>query len=264
MEPLRASRYDPRPMPVRCRSIAIKTEAKPVTQHALLNNNQHRDLRIITANGAQYGDDVMAALTFPSEFRTIQAHYPIVFAKDKDDNFAPIALFGFREKQNLFLKGDKWDSSYQPLMMERQPFLIGNAPNGKVIHIDLDHPRVSRTEGQPVFLEDGGNSPFLDRVGNLLASIDEGLAQNKPFIAALIEHKLLEAFSLDIQFPDKTKAHFSGFFAVQEEKLNALDGAALSALHQKGFLAAIYMTIASFARFRELIERAGKLAAADR
>ena len=235
-----------------------------MTQHALLNNNQHRDVRIITANGAQYGDNVMAAITFPPEFRNIQAHYPIVFAKDREENYAPIALFGFREKQNLFLQGDKWDATYQPLMLERQPFLIGNSPNGKVIHIDLDSPRVSRTEGQPVFLEHGGNSPFLDRIGNLLASIDEGLALNPPFIAALLEHKLLESFALDIQFPDKTHSRFTGFHAIQEDRLNALDGAALGALHQKGFLSAIYMTIASFSRFRDLIERASKLDAADR
>ncbi|MEO8064155.1 MAG: SapC family protein [Pseudomonadota bacterium] len=235
-----------------------------MTQHALLNNNQHRDLRIITANGAQYGDDVMAAITFPSEFRKVQAHYPIVFAKDREENYAPIALFGFREKQNLFLHGDKWDAAYQPLMMERQPFLIGNSPNGKVIHLDLDSPRVSRTDGQPVFLEHGGNSPFLDRIGNLLATIDDGLALNAPFIAALREHNLLESFALDIQFPDKTQSRFAGFYAIQEERLNALDGAALAALHQKGFLSAIYMTIASFSRFRDLIDRASKLDAADR
>jgi len=235
-----------------------------VTQHALLNNLQHRDVRIITTNGAEYGDNVMAAVTFPAEFRSVQAHYPIVFAKDREEQFAPVALFGFREKQNLFLDGNKWDAKYQPLMMERQPFLIGNSPNGKVIHVDLDSPRVSRTDGQPVFLEHGGNSPFLERVGNLLATIDEGLAGNPPFVAALLEHKLLESFALDIEFRDGSKNRFTGFYAVQEERLNALDGAALAALHQKGFLAAIYMTIASFSRFRDLIERASKLNAADR
>jgi hypothetical protein len=235
-----------------------------VTQHALLNNQQHRDVRIITANGAEYGDNVMAAITFPAEFRNVQAHYPIVFAKDREEQFMPVALFGFREKQNLFLDGNKWDATYQPLMMERQPFLIGNAPNGKVIHVDLDSPRVSRETGEILFLEHGGNSPFLERVGNLLATIDDGLAGNAPFIAALLEHKLLESFALDIEFRDGTQNRFTGFFAIQEEKLNALDGAALAALHQKGHLAAIYMTIASFSRFRDLIERASKLNAADR
>lgn len=235
-----------------------------MTQHALLNNQQHRDVRIITANGAEYGDNVMAAITFPAEFRNVQAHYPIVFAKDREEQFMPVALFGFREKQNLFLDGNKWDATYQPLMMERQPFLIGSAPNGKVIHVDLDNPRVSRTEGELVFLEHGGNSPFLERVGNLLAAIDEGLAGNAPFIAALLQHNLLESFALDIDFRDGTHNRFTGFFAIQEERLNALDGAALAALHQKGHLTAIYMTIASFSRFRDLIERASKLNAADR
>lgn len=235
-----------------------------MTQHALLNNQQHRDVRIITGNSAKLGDDVMACLTFPAEFRNIQAHYPIVFAKGKEGEFNPLALFGFRETQNLFLVGDKWDANYQPMMMERQPFLIGDSANGKVIHVDLDHPRVSRESGQSVFLEHGGNSPFLDRVGNLLAAIDVGLTANPPFIAALQEHNLLESFVLDMNFSDGTQHRFAGFYAIQEERLDALKGPALEAMHEKGYLSAIYMTIASFSRFRDLIERASKLSAADR
>ena len=37
------------------------------------------------------------------------------------------------------------------MMVDRLPFLIGNGPNGKVIHIDLDSPRVSSTEGERLF-----------------------------------------------------------------------------------------------------------------
>ena len=235
-----------------------------MTQHALLNNTEHKDLRIITGNGAAYGDDVMAAITFPAEFRNIQGHYPIVFTKGREGEFLPLALFGFREKQNLFIVGDKWDATYQPMMMERQPFLIGQSSNGKVIHIDLDHPRVSRTSGEMVFLEHGGTSPFLERVNTLLAAIDEGLASNAAFVAALLEHNLLESFALDISFRDGAQHRFTGFHAIQEERLNTLDGNALAALHQKGYLASIYMVIASFGRFRDLIDRASRLNAAER
>ena len=82
-----------------------------LTQHALLNNKDHRDLRVITMRGAAYGDDAMFTATFPAEFRNIQAYFPIVFAKSRDGTFAPLALFGFRDKQNLFLQGDRWASS---------------------------------------------------------------------------------------------------------------------------------------------------------
>lgn len=235
-----------------------------MTQHALLNNRDHLDLRVITAHGAAYGDDVMCTPTFPAEFRNVQAHYPIVFAKNRDGTFTPLALFGFREKQNLFLQPEGWDATYLPMMIERQPFLIGSSGAGKVVHIDLDSPRVSRTEGQLLFREHGGNTEFLERVGSLLAAIDEGIASIQPFVTALVEFNLLESFALDIEFRDGAQHRFTGFYALQEERLNALDAEALGKLHQRGYLQAIYMVIASCAHFRGLIERASKLNAADR
>jgi SapC len=235
-----------------------------VTQHVLLNNRDHRELRVITTRSAAYGDDVMCTPTFPAEFRNVQAHYPIVFARGRDGSFTPLALFGFREKQNLFLTPEGWDALYLPMMIERQPFLIGSSGEGKVVHIDLDSPRVSRTTGERLFFEHGGNSDHLERAGSLLAAIDEGIAAIPPFSAALAEHDLLESFALDIEFRDGAQHRFAGFYAVQEERLNALGTDALGKLHQRGYLEAIYMVIASFANFRELIERAGKLNAANR
>ena len=236
-----------------------------MTRHALLSNSAHKDLRVITQRAARYGDDVMAVLTFPAEFRNVQAHYPIVFTKSKEGVFSPLALFGFREKQNLFLGPDGWDAPYVPLMVERQPFLIGAAANDqKVIHIDLDSPRVSQTEGELVFKEQGGSTEFLERVGSMLATIHQGIAATEPFIAAVNEHGLLESFVLDIQFRDGAEHRFAGFYTIQEEKLAQLDGAALGRLHEKGYLQAIYMVIASLANFRGLVERASKLNVGDR
>jgi len=235
-----------------------------MTKHVLLNNVEHRDLRVITRHGADLGDNVMYALTFPAEFRNIQAHYPIVFAKFPDGKFQPLAMFGFREKQNLFIKGETWDAPYLPMMVDRVPFLIGNAQNGKVIHIDLDSPRVSRTEGERLFLDHGGNSEFLNQVSRVMGQIDEGIEATPTFIAALEEHNLLESFVLDIQFRDGTQFRFAGFHAIHEERLAKLDAAALGKLHARGHLQAIYMVIASLSNIRGLIERANKLNAGER
>jgi len=235
-----------------------------MTKHAHLNNVEHRDLRVITARGAQYGENVMYTMTFPAEFRNVQAHFPIVFGKSNDGTFTPLALFGFRDKQNLFLEGDKWDALYVPLMMERQPFLIGNAPHGKVVHIDLDSPRVSQTEGERIFRDHGGNSDFLEHITGVLGTLDQGIEGTAPFIAALIEHNLLESFVLDMQFKDGAQHRFAGFYTIQEERLAKLDAAALGKLHERGYLQPIYMVIASFSNFRGLIERASRLNAAER
>ena len=235
-----------------------------MTQHASLNNTEHRDLRVITSHGAAYGDDVMFVATFPSEFRNVQADYPIVFARSREGSYMPLALFGLREKQNLFLRDDTWDAPYLPLAVVRQPFLIGTSSTGKVIHIDLDHARVSRTEGERVFDERGGNTPFLERAGSMLAAIDDGIASVPPFIAAIQEYNLLEPFALDIEFRDGTKHQFAGFHTIQEERLRDLGAEALGKLHSKGYLQAVYMVIASLSNFRSLIERASRLDAAQR
>src|SRR5450830_266803 len=116
----------------------------------LLNNVDHKDLRVVTARGVAYGDGVMSALTFPDEFRTLQAHYPIVFRKLQDGGgFQALALFGFEEGENLFLEDGGWDAPELPLTIERQPFLIGVDGEDLMVHVDLDSPRIRRSDDDP-------------------------------------------------------------------------------------------------------------------
>ena len=108
-----------------------------MTHPVLLNNRDHKDLRVLTTRGADYGDNAMSALTFPDEFRTLQAHYPIVFQKTQDGTgFQALALLGFEEGENLFLDGERWDAPDLPLTVERQPFRIGgHARSGGRAHV---------------------------------------------------------------------------------------------------------------------------------
>ena len=227
-----------------------------MTHHVLLNNVDHKDLRVITTRSARDGDDVMFAVTFPSEFRNIQAHYPIVFRKNAQAQFEPIALLGFQERQNLFLTSRGWDATYIPLTIERLPFLIGfSADQQPMMHVDLDSPRISRTEGEAVFLEFGGNTEFLERMSSVLLAIHQGIAGVQPFVAALLEHELLESFVLDVQLANGSQNRLAGFYAINEERLLNLSGAVLERFNRAGYLQAIHMAIASLSQFRALIER---------
>ena len=225
----------------------------------LLNNVDHKDLRVITARGARLGDGQMSAVTFPNEFRDVQACYPIVFRKTTDGlGFEPIALLGFQEQENLFLHGEQWDAPYIPMLIERQPFLIGvGGPNGDelMVHIDTENPRVSRVDGEPVFLPHGGSTDYLERVTSLLQAIHQGLQGTPAFLAALQEHELLEGFVLDVQLNDGSQNRLVGFYTINEDKLAALGADAIAKLHQAGHLHAIYMVLASLSNFRMLIDR---------
>jgi hypothetical protein len=232
--------------------------------NVLLNNIDHKGLRVITARSAAYGDDAKFALTFAAEFRNIQAHYPIVFHKTADGKFQAIALLGFQDKENLFLGPDGWDAPYVPLTIERQPFLIGFRDREPLVHIDLASPRVSRTEGEALFREYGGSSDFLERMSSVLLTIHQGLEAMPAFIDALLQHDLLESFVLDVELNDRSQHRLTGFYTINEERLGTLDAGGLERMHKTGYLQAIYMALASLSHFRDLIERRNRLNAAHR
>lgn len=234
--------------------------ARPV----LLNPSDHRDLRVDTGHGAALGDAVMYAQTFPAEFRNVQANYPVVIGKTAEGEFQPLALFGLREGQNLFLDGARWDATYIPLSVQRQPFLIGTSGGQLLMHVDLDSPRVGRDRGEPLFLPHGGTTEYLERMSSILKAIHEGLQSNARFIAALLERELLESFMLDMTLDDGSDARLSGFYAIDEERLASLDGQAFAALGEGGHLEPIYMMLASVSRFRSLIDRVNRVPATQR
>ena len=233
-----------------------------MNQHMLLNSVEHKDLKIITTRSADYGDNQWFSVTFPAEFRSVQACYPIFFQKDQQTGqFFAVALYGFQNNENLFLQSGTWQASYIPLTHRRQPFLIGQQivnedgveKKQRVIHIDMASPRVSTSQGEPLFHPYGGNTQYLDDIGDMLETIHHGLIDAKTFIDLLIEHELLESFTLDIKLNNGQQHQMIGFYTINEDKLAELSQEQLFQLHQQGYLQAIYMALASQARVRDLL-----------
>lgn len=233
-----------------------------MAQHVQLNNVDHARLRVNRARGTAYGDAVMSAVTFPAEFRNVQACYPIVFQKTAEGGFQPLALFGFKPGQNLFLDGQDWDASYLPLAIERLPFLIGREGDELAVHIDLDSPRIA-DDGEALFLPHGGNSEFLERMNSVLLALHQGLQATPGFIDALLAHGLLESFAFDMQLDDGSEHRLAGYYTIHEERLRALGADALEALHRRGYLEPVFMAMASLSRFRDLIDRVNRGHAGD-
>ncbi|WP_334179146.1 SapC family protein [Pseudoxanthomonas sp.] len=233
-------------------------------RHAQVNNIDHKDLKIDTRRSAALGDDVGFAATFPAEFRDLQACYPIVFRKDAHGVLSPVALLGFEEGRNLFLDGERWDAHYLPLAIERQPFLIGRNGDELTVHIDLDNPRVGRTDGEPLFREHGGNTEYLDRTASVLLTLHNGLERVPAFVDALMALDLLESFALDVELDDGSLNRLAGYYTINEDRLRGLDAKALGQLHAAGHLEPIFMAVASISNFRSLIDRMNRSRAGGR
>jgi len=235
----------------------------------LLNNVDHQNLKVITAHGAQYGDDVQYAMTFPLEFRQVQACYPIFFRKDANTGeFAPIALFGFQPKENLFLDDSGWDAPYIPLMIRRHPFVIGTqagegADEQAVVSLDMNSPRVSETEGEPLFLEHGGISEYLSSVTEMLETLRLADEMGKRFVNILLELDLIESVTMQVELNDGSQHELVGYYTINEEKLHAVKGEPLEMLHREHYLESIYMILASMTSFRILVERKNQQSVAE-
>jgi hypothetical protein len=234
----------------------------------ILNNVDHKDIRVITTRSPAYGDNVWYTPTFPHEFRNLQAHYPIVFTKNPDTGkFQAVALFGFENGENLFLGEAGWDAAYIPLSIMRQPFLIGFqevredsvSRTQLVVSVDMENPRISMTEGEPVFLEHGGNSEYLERVNSILNLIDQGFQHNQNFVDMLLGMDLLESFVLDVELNDGSEHRMSGFYTINEDSLTGLTGDDLVILNNNGFLEPVYMAIASMSNIPGLVDRKNRL-----
>ena len=234
-----------------------------MSNHEVLSNVTHKELRINTSSSAELGDEVMSCITVPTEFRNIQNNFPILFQLNQDRNeFHSIALFGFEHGENLFLKNNTWDIRYKPLAMEINPFLIGIPKQDNIeaqMHIDTSSSRIQSDIGQRIFDDQGEATDYLNSVSNKLGTLHDGYQRSKSFIECLRKFDLLEAFVLEIKLKDGSKNRLVGFHTINEQKLSILDGSALDELNQKGYLMPIYMAAASLSNIAAMVERKNAL-----
>lgn len=228
----------------------------------MLNQEKHANIKVIDERSATYGDNVMYAMTFPFEFRNIQGSYPIFFQKNSETGaFFPVALFGFQEAENLFLDDNGWNAAYIPLMIRRQPFVIGFQKNASdddnknaVITIDMDSPRVNTQTGHALF-EQGGTSDYLRQMTASLEMIHAAHEHNDKFIKAITELELIELFTLEIPLNDGSKNQLLGLYTINEDKVQDLSGEQMHQLNSQGFLMPLYMVMASHSCIRTLIDK---------
>jgi hypothetical protein len=229
--------------------------------HEILDNITHQDLKIITRHGREYGDNLHCVPAYLPEFRQLQSDYPLFLRKNEQQQFEPLALLGLVEQENLFLTPQGWDAAYIPLSIQRQPFLIGfqtRVENGipqqhPVVCVDMAHPRISHHEGETVFLSQGGNSPYLQQVTTVLATIQQAQLQNQKFVAALTEMDLIEPVTLEFTFAKQHR--IDGLYTINEPHLSQLKAEQLQQLHSQGYLQHIYMMIASAINIRSMVRR---------
>jgi len=225
----------------------------------LLNNVDHHDLRVITRGGVEFGDGVNQVMALPTELEAAQRDFPIFLRPDAGGRLRPVALLGLARDENLFLDSvSGWSSAHIPALLQRGPFSIA-APDGAdgepMIRVDLAHPRISRSEGTPIFLPQGGNSRYLEQAMAVLRAIYVGQALLDPMVEAFAAAGLLRPVALELAVGEGEVYAVSDAVTIDRERLAALTGPELAALHGGGFLQSAIFIAASLANVQRLVER---------
>ena len=122
----------------------------------------------------------------------------------------------------------------------------------------MDNPRISKTEGEAIFLADGSPSPYTEQMNSLLHSIQQGIEFSEAMFAAFNELELIEPVTVDIKLNNGQKLQLQDNYTIHEEKLANLNGEALEKLNKAGFLQAAFLVIASLNNIKKLVELKNK------
>lgn len=227
----------------------------------LLNNKKHKELRLrqqLLTSECELG----SAMIMPNEFVSVQREYPILFRKDPETGqFYPSAMLGFSQHENLFFSDKGWQSAYVPLILRRGPFLIGfqnqqrelNRGKVPVIYVDVDDDRISTTDGESVFSDDGERSALMCSISQVLMEIHQGCEESKKMIAAFSDLNLIEPVNLSVTLDNGEHIKLAGMYTINDETLSTLRGHNLEKLHTSGFLRYAYCIVNSLDNFKHLI-----------
>lgn len=226
----------------------------------LLNNIDHANFGVLAKYSKELGHDVSGCVVFPFEFVSAHREYPIVIQKNADtDEFESVILFGFEEGENLFLEEDGgWGAAYIPAVVQREPFMIGVRKDSEelVVNIDVDNPWVTRDgNGQSLFMENGGNSPYLEEVKEILLKIHEGVGSQRELMRSLDSMGLIENCTINVDFSNGKRFETDMFYTINQDRLSELDERAIYEMHQSGVLQLVYMMINSMGNMKGLMKR---------
>ncbi len=238
-----------------------------------LDQQAHKAIRINTQTVEAQASQLNMVPVVLSEFLKLAVQFPIGLTKNKDTGrFVCVALFGFQEEENLFIKNQQWDALYLPLHIRRQPFFLGNSEQGDdqfVVCIDSSHKSIESQNGEAIlgaeaiFDKEGNATPYLENVKAILAELLNGEATTQAFIKILAELKLLQPMQLEITFASGESTRVEGIYTINEVRLQNLSKDEIADLHQKNYLAPIYTMLTSIGHIYGLVDRKNKRSAGE-
>ena len=197
-----------------------------------------------------------------TEFGMASGSYPIIFV---GDDRTPVAVMGIRQGQNLYVdaNGQMVGDYYVPAFVRRYPFVFaGDEQSDRLILcVDRQGPMVTNQPEVPFFV-DGQPSQFTNDAIEFCKEFERQRQATSEFTKILSQFNLFEEKTVTFQ-PRDAQGNVTGdpqkiadYWAISEEKLNALSPEQFIELRNNGALGACYAHLLSLLNWQKVIQRA--------
>lgn len=225
---------------------------KPV----LLDREKHRRRRVRPSQGFGFAARANSLFLSGVEFNEACKEYAIVFTR-AGGRTVPVVMLGLRARENLFVdEQGQWSGRYLPAFVRRYPFVLAELPGRNMgVCIDEAYPGFSETEGDPLFDERGGETPFLKNAVEFLQQYQREYLRTEAFCKRLEEAGLLVEMNARADLVDGRSFTVGGVMVVDEKKLAALPDKAALDMFRRGELHLVSMHLMSLSNMRVLVDR---------
>jgi len=200
-----------------------------------------------------------------TEFGVAAASYPIIFV---GEDRTPVAVMGVRQGQNLFVDANGFivEDHYLPAFVRRYPFVFAadEASDRLLLCIDRAAPMVSN-QPDVAFFENGQPSRFTNDAIEFCKEFERQRRATADFVKMIREMDLFEQKTVSFQ-PRDAQGNEVGpaqkvadYWAISEERLNALPPERYLELRNNGALGACYAHLVSLLNWSKVIQRAVRM-----
>ena len=229
-------------------------------QPELLNHQAHGSLGLVRPERPfDFARNTRAVPVTVPEFQVAQKSFPIIFSAL--DNPMPLAVVGKTDDINLFVDADgNWEpGAYIPAYVRRYPFALATRSEDQfVVVVDRAADSVSDEPEQPFF--DGDKvTPETQTLIDFCGQYDAETRATARFGVRLRELELLTGQQVSRKNPAGQDEVIANYVAVDVDKLNQLDGAAVEELFRNGYLSAIFAHLFSLENWQRVLDRHARL-----
>ena len=227
---------------------------KPV----LLDRNKHRRTRVRPGAGFAYARNSNSLFVAGVEFNEASKEYAIVFTRSGSGGQpVPVLLLGMRDRENLYVgEGNRWEGRYIPAFVRRYPFVLTQGPQQQLaVCIDEACPAVTESDGEPLFDEQGQETPYLKKTLEFLSEFQREYARTEAFCKKLDEAGLLTEMNARADLKNGDSYTVNGMLIVDEKKLLALPDATVLSLFRTGEMHLVSIHLASLTNMQRVVDR---------